>query len=113
VPGFPNYFFALGPNSLCASASYFEGAEVNLGCIIRILQQKQAAGARAIDVKDSALRAYNDWILAEREHFSWGVDSCNSYYRTPGGHTPFLFPGDFATYKQQRKETGLHAFDIV
>ena len=69
---------------------------MNLGCIIRILQQKQAAGARAIDVKDSALRAYNDWILAEREHFSWGVDSCNSYYRTPGGHTPFLFPGDFA-----------------
>ncbi len=112
VPGFPNYFFALGPNSLCSSASFFEAAEVNLGCIIRILKEKQAAGARAIDVKEAAMRAYNDWIVAEREQFSWGVDSCNSYYRTPAGHTPFLFPGDFASYKQQRTECGLHEFEL-
>ena len=113
VPGFPNYFFALGPNSLVATASFFESAETNLGCIVRILREKEAAGARAIDVKEDKLRAYNDWISAERERFSWGVDSCNSYYRTPEGHTPFLFPGDFATYKQQRKESGLHEFEIL
>lgn len=112
VPGFPNYFFALGPNSLCASASFFDSAEVNLRCIIRILKEKEAAGARAIDVKEEQLRAYNDWIAAERERFSWGVGSCNSYYRTPGGHTPFLFPGDFATYTRQRTESGLHDFDV-
>jgi cation diffusion facilitator CzcD-associated flavoprotein CzcO len=113
VRGFPNYFFALGPNSLVTSASYFEGAEVNLACVIRILEEKAAAGARAIEVKEDALRGYNEWIVAERERYSWGVDSCNSYYRAAGGHTPFLFPGDFATYKRQRSEAGLHDFDVV
>ncbi len=113
VTGFPNFFFALGPNSLCASASFFESAEVNLGCVVRILKEKQRAGARAIDVKAEALRGYNDWIRDVREGFSWGVDSCNSYYRTPGGHTPFLFPGSFATYRQQRRESGLHDFEVV
>lgn len=113
VPGFPNYFFALGPNSLVPTASFFDSAEANVGCIVRLLQEKQAAGIRAIDVKESELRAYNDWIASVRERFSWGVDSCNSYYRTAVGHTPFLFPGDFTTYKRQREESGLHEFDAV
>lgn len=113
VPGFPNFFFALGPNSLCTSASYFEGAEVNLACIVRLLKEKEAAGASAIDVKEKELRSYNDWIIENRERFSWGVGTCTSYYRTPTGQTPFLFPGDFKTFKAQRQESGLHEFDMV
>jgi cation diffusion facilitator CzcD-associated flavoprotein CzcO len=113
VAGFPNYFFALGPNSLIPSASFFQAAEVNLRCIIRILKEKQAAGVRAIDVKPEQLRAYNEWIATEREKYAWGVESCTSYYRTPAGHTPFLFPGDFATYQRQRDEAGLHEFEAV
>lgn len=113
VPGFPNHFFALGPNSLVPTASFFDSAEANIGCIVRLLREKEAAGIRAIDVRESELRTYNDWIQSERESFSWGVNSCNSYYRTPAGHTPFLFPGDFTTYKQQREESGLHEFEAV
>ena len=113
VRGFPNYFFALGPNSLVASASFFDAAAVNLSCIIRILREKQAAGARAIDVKEAQMRAYSQWIATERERYSWGVGDCKTYYRTPEGHTPFLFPGDFKTYKQQREESGLQDFDLL
>lgn len=69
-----------------------------------------AAGATAIDVKEERLRDYTDWIVEARSTFSWGVDSCNSYYRTPTGHTPFLFPGDFKTYREQRDECGLQDF---
>ena len=107
VSGFPNYFFALGPNALCASASFFESAEVNLACITRILREKQAAGARSIDVRPECVRAYNDWIAQARESFSWGSGSCDSYYRTADGHTPFLFPGDFGTYREQRQAAAL------
>jgi cation diffusion facilitator CzcD-associated flavoprotein CzcO len=113
VPGFPNYFFALGPNSLATSASFFDCAEINVRCVVKILKEKEAAGARAIDVKVEALESYNEWIREAREAFSWGVGSCDSYYRTAGGHTPFLFPGDFETYKKQRVESGLHEFETV
>jgi len=113
VPGFPNYFFALGPNALITSTSFFDAAEINLRLIVRLLKEKQAAGARAIDVKPSSHRRYNDWIVEARSRYSWGVESCTSYYRTPTGHTPFLFPGDYGTYLRQREETGLHDFDVV
>ncbi|MCP4908891.1 MAG: NAD(P)/FAD-dependent oxidoreductase [bacterium] len=113
VPGFPNYFFALGPNALITSTSFFDAAEINLRLIVRLLKEKQAAGARAIDVKPASHRRYNEWVVEARNSYSWGVEPCNSYYRTPTGHTPFLFPGNFETFIQQRDETGLHDFNTV
>jgi len=113
VPGFPNYFFALGPNALIASTSFFDAAEINLKAIVRLLGEKQAAGARAIDVRPEAHERYNQWIVEARAAFSWGRDSCNSYYRTPTGHTPFLFPGDVATFQRQRDEMTLADFQVV
>ncbi|MCR9097127.1 MAG: NAD(P)/FAD-dependent oxidoreductase [bacterium] len=113
VPGFPNYFFALGPNALIASTSFFDAAEINLKAIVRLLGEKQKAGARAIDVTPEAHERYNAWVVEARSVFSWGVDSCNSYYRTPSGHTPFLFPGDIDTFCRQRDEMTLADFQVV
>lgn len=113
VPGFPNYFFALGPNALIASTSFFDAAEINLRAIIRLLEEKQRRGARAIDVRPEAHDRYNAWITEARAKFSWGVATCNSYYRTPSGHTPFLFPGDIETYRRQREEMAIDDFEVV
>ena len=113
VPGFPNYFFALGPNALIASTSFFDAAEINLKAIVRLLSEKEQAGARAIDVTPAAHERYNDWVVEARGEFSWGVDTCNSYYRTPSGHTPFLFPGDIDTFCRQRNEMTLADFQVL
>ena len=111
VPEFPNFFFALGPNSLIPSTSFFDAAEISLRCITRLLREKQASGAQAIEVKPATHEDYAEWIAQAREKYSWGVSSCNSYYRTPTGHTPFLFPGDYATYVAQREEASLKDFE--
>ena len=89
-----------------------DAAESNVACIVKLLAQKEAAGAKTIAVREALHREYNDWIALEREKFSWGNADCNSYYRTPSGHTPFLFPGDFKTFKRHREEAGLHEFDL-
>ena len=113
VPGFLNYFFALGPNSLILLEYLFYAAAVNLACVIWILWEKGADGARPIAVKQEQLRAYNDWISAEPERYAWVVGACNTDYQSPGGHTPLLFPGDFEVYTRQRTESGLHGFEVV
>ncbi|MCG8673388.1 MAG: NAD(P)/FAD-dependent oxidoreductase [Pseudomonadales bacterium] len=112
LPGFPNYFFALGPNSLCPAGSFFELAEENLRCIIRMLQGKEKAGASSLDVREERYAAYNRWIDKEKDKFSWGVSSCNSYYQTADGHAPFLFPGGFSTFQKQRRHTRLTDFKL-
>lgn len=62
-------------------------------------------------IKESANRDYNDWMLPRFPLFSWGSASCESYYRSEDGRAPFLFPGDFATFKQLQDEIGLEVFE--
>lgn len=113
VPGFPNYFFAFGPNGANAAMSFFASVEANIRAILKILKAKEAAGAKAVHPREDLTEAYNDWIVQEREAFAWGVEACDSYYRTETGHTPFLFPGDVKTFLRQRDEIGLHEFETV
>ena len=112
APGFPNYFFAVGPNGLVLDVPYFVSVERNIESIVRLLEQKQAAGARAIAVKPEAHRAYNEWLDTQFPLYSWGSVSCNSYYRTAAGRAPFLFPGNFERYAKLHAEGGLHEYDV-
>ena len=113
VPGFPNYFLGVGPNGVLLSASFFVAAETNLRAIVKLLVEKETRGSKAISVKPALHREYNDWIARERGFYSWGSGDCSSYYRTPTGHTPFLFPGNLSTFKKQREEVGLHEYDVA
>ncbi|MEM7410872.1 MAG: NAD(P)/FAD-dependent oxidoreductase [Myxococcota bacterium] len=111
APGFPNYFFAVGPNGLVLDVPYFVTVERNIQSIVELLRQKQANGARAISVKPDVHRAYNDWLLERFPRYSWGNASCNSYYRNAEGRAPFLFPGKFAEYAELHEAVGLHEYD--
>jgi cation diffusion facilitator CzcD-associated flavoprotein CzcO len=113
VPNFPNYFFVVGPNGLVLNVPYFMTVEQNAATIVKLLEEKQAAGAKAIDVKEAANRAYNDWMLPRFPLYSWGHGSCNSYYRFDDGRAPFLFPGNFKMYKELQDEGGLHEYDLA
>ena len=110
VPGFPNYFLGVGPNGVLLSASFFIAMETNLEAIVRLLEEKETSGIKAIAVKKERHRAHNAWITEERGKYSWGAPDCHSYYHTPSGHTPFLFPGDLKTFKRSRKDVTLSDF---
>jgi cation diffusion facilitator CzcD-associated flavoprotein CzcO len=112
APGFPNYFFAVGPNGLVLNVPYFKTVEQNVRTIVARLVAMQAAGACAIAVKPVAHRVYNDWLATQFPLYSWGHASCQSYYRTASGRAPFLFPGDFETFARLQDEGGLHEYEL-
>ena len=113
VPHFPNYFFAVGPNGLVLNVPYFVTVEQNVATIVRLISAKERAKARSIAVKPEIHRAYNDWMLPRFSLFSWGDGSCSSYYRFDDGRAPFLFPGDFKTYKNLQDQAGIEEFDLA
>lgn len=113
VPDFPNYFFAVGPNGLPLTVSYFVTAEKNVETIVRLLVEKQLAGARQMAVKHEVFERYNEWLEERFARFSWGSQDCQSYYRNAAGHAPFLFPGNFKEYSQLHDSSGLHEYDIA
>jgi cation diffusion facilitator CzcD-associated flavoprotein CzcO len=113
VPGFPNFFFAVGPNGLVLNAPYFFSAERNVKSIVSLLQAKQAQGMAAIEVKYEAFAQYNDWLASQFARYSWGASSCRSYYRNAAGYPPFLFAGNDKTYRKFHQQSGLHEYDVL
>ena len=112
LPGFPNYFFGMGPNGLVLNVSYFITAERNVATIVDLLSALREQGGTSLEVKRQNFDDYNRWMDQRFERFSWGSSSCNSYYTAGAGHPPFLFPGNFKEYVQLHDACGLHEFEI-
>ena len=51
-------------------------------------------------------------MMGEFSQFSWGEASCTSYYSTADGHHPFIYPGGFKRFKQERKDVSLQDFEL-
>ncbi len=110
APGFPNYFFAAGPNGLAINVSYFANVERNTRSIVGLLLAMRDRGLQAIEVTRSATDQYNGELAGRFDKYSWGNPSCNSYYRTETGHAPFLYPGSFADYEADHQACSLDDF---
>ncbi|MCB1845273.1 MAG: NAD(P)/FAD-dependent oxidoreductase, partial [Halioglobus sp.] len=113
VPGFPNYFFAVGPNGLVLNVSYFITLERNVETIVGLLREVRDAGAHSLEVKQQAFDDYNAWMDQRFSKFSWGNTSCSSYYINASGHAPFLFPGTFKEYRKLHQAIGLDEFNVA
>ena len=113
VPGFPNYFLAVGPNGLVLNVSYFETAEQNVATIVRLLGDLSDLGHTAMAPRSELCEQYNESLVDDFAGFSWGAADCRSYYRTSSGHAPFLFPGNFKTWRRIQSEITLSEFNLV
>jgi cation diffusion facilitator CzcD-associated flavoprotein CzcO len=113
TPGFPNYFFAVGPNGLVLNAPYFKTAELNIETIVRLLKEMGEARIAAIDVRQDVTDDYFSWMKTQFGKFSWGSPDCSSYYTNAEGHAPFLFPGNFKQWTELQASIGLDDFIVV
>jgi cyclohexanone monooxygenase len=113
LPGFPNYFFAVGPNGLVLNVSYFLSAERNIESIVSLVHSMASQGLHTIEVKPAAFESYNNWMLERFSRYSWGSEDCHSYYRNDSGHAPFLFPGSFKEYCALHEQSGLQEYDCA
>ena len=112
LPGFPNYFFAMGPNALVLNVSYMITAERNVATIVKLLDTMRQRGLKSMDTDAEAFDSYNRWMDGQFSKFSWGSSDCHSYY-TDGGHPAFLYPGDFKTYNKMHKAISLQDFQVA
>jgi cation diffusion facilitator CzcD-associated flavoprotein CzcO len=110
TPGFPNYFWGIGPNGLVLNVSYFRTAERNVKTIVGLIGKMRAAGVRIVEVRRDRTDAYFQWMKTQFGKFSWGDPGCSSYYTNEEGHAPFLFPGNFKHWTELQDSIGLDDF---
>jgi cation diffusion facilitator CzcD-associated flavoprotein CzcO len=95
IPGFPNFFTVLGPNSPTGSISLQYSAELTAGYITQWLRRFRDGEIGTVEITDEATTKFNDEVAAALGPTVWNT-GCNSWYLTDEGNVD-LWPYDRRT----------------
>ncbi len=102
IPGFPNLFTVLGPNSPTGSISLQYSAELTARYIVSWLRRFENAELSEIEVTEQAADEFNSAVADALGPTVWNT-GCNSWYFTDNG-TIDLWPFDRATLTRMLSE---------
>ena len=99
VPGFPNFFCMLGPNSGPAhGGSVMFQAECQARYITSCLVQLIAGDIGSAEVRQEAVDRYVEAVDAEHEQLIWTHPGVDNYYRNRHGRVFSVMPWRFVDY---------------
>lgn len=98
VPGFPNLFLMLGPNTGIGHTSALFIMEAQLAYLTRSLDAAAQRDAGWVDVRPEAEEAYTTWVHEEMEGTVWRTGGCKSWYQGADGRVIAIFPGFSFTF---------------
>ena len=93
IPGFPNFFMLLGPNTGLGHHSVVFMIEVQIQHIMSCLRLLSEHGADTIEVRPAALRRFNDRIHRRLRRAVWSEGGCRSWYLDENGVNRTIWPG--------------------
>jgi cation diffusion facilitator CzcD-associated flavoprotein CzcO len=96
VPGFPNSFILYGPNTNLNHNSIIFMLEAQYRWILRAIRVLRRGG-RALDVRPTAARRYDDRIQRDLRRTAFAAD-CHSWYKTESGRITNNWPGPTLRY---------------
>jgi cation diffusion facilitator CzcD-associated flavoprotein CzcO len=100
VPGFPNMFMLLGPNTGLGHSSMVYMAESQIGYAIDALRETRKRGAQVFEVKPDVVERYNRAIDKRLGDTVWST-GCKSWYLDDTGRNSTLWP-DFTFLFRRR-----------
>jgi cation diffusion facilitator CzcD-associated flavoprotein CzcO len=112
VPGFPNFFMLLGPNTGLGHTSVVFMIETQvrhvLSCL-RILSREKAA---VIEAKAARTRAYNDALQRRLRRAVWTAGGCRSWYLDDAGVNRAIWPGPTFEYWARTSRARRADYDV-
>ena len=110
IPGFPNLFTVLGPNSPTGSISLQYTAELTARYIVKWLERFELGEINEVEVTEEATDEFNTAAIEAMEPTVWNT-GCNSWYFSEGG-TIDLWPFDVGTITRMLSEPELEHYRV-
>lgn len=104
IPGFPNYFHTVGPNSApnhAAGQNLISECQVNW--IIEALDKVVAENAKAFEIEQDAYDAWNQKVEARMPQMIWSHPKANSYYNNSKGRIFLSWPWRLVDFFNQTR----------
>lgn len=100
LPGFPNLFTLIGPQSPFGNQSLFGVAETQIEFAIARVQEWRAGEFEAMSPTVDAAERFNEDVRAAMPDTIWVTGGCDSWYLGPDG-TPTIWPWTVARHKAE------------
>lgn len=112
VPGFPNLFMLLGPNSGLGHNSIIFMVEQQVDYLVQCIQAVRQSGARYLHPRAAVSRAFNDELQRDMARTIW-KSGCNSWYQNDDGRVVALWPHGTVKYWRDMRRLRLDEYEIV
>jgi cation diffusion facilitator CzcD-associated flavoprotein CzcO len=112
VPGFPNFFLLLGPNTGLGHSSMVYMIESQIAYVLGALETMERAGADAVEVRAEAVDAFNEAIDRQLDGTVWNT-GCASWYLDDTGRNATLWPDWTWRFRQRTSRFDADNYDLV
>jgi cyclohexanone monooxygenase len=92
IPGYPNAFMLLGPNTGLGHTSVVFLIERTVEHVVAALRAMDAAGVHAIEPRPEVVDAYNAKVQQMLGSTVWNAGGCSSWYLDERGKNTVLWP---------------------
>jgi cation diffusion facilitator CzcD-associated flavoprotein CzcO len=103
VPGFPNLFLLLGPNTVLGHTSVVYMIEAQLAYLLDALRLMAARRVTSVEVRPPVVAAFNDGIQQQLQGTVWNAGGCKSWYLDAAGRNSSLWPTYTFRFKNATK----------
>ncbi len=113
VPGFPNLFLLLGPNTGGGHTSALIPLEAQAEYIVRCIRRLARDPQASLEVRSEVEREYNRGIQERLSRTVWTSPACTSWYKTPTGKVVGIYPGTATRYAIEMRRPDFAAYDSI
>jgi len=110
IPGFPNFFMLLGPNSGLGHNSMIFMIEAQVRYVLRCLQAMESRNLAQLEAAPQACAAFNRWVQRAMAKTVWQGGGCHSWYQDDAGRIFTLWPGTTLRYWWEMRRPKLREF---
>jgi cyclohexanone monooxygenase len=113
MAGFPNLFLLVGPNVGLGHNSIVFMIEAQINYLLGALDAMDARGAGRVEVRDDAVKAYNEHLQAKMGQTVWNSGGCASWYIDAEGRNTTIWPDFTFRFWKQTREFDAAAYELA
>ncbi|WP_191488025.1 flavin-containing monooxygenase [Pseudomonas sp. FEN] len=113
LPGYPNFFMIIGPNTGLGHNSMILMIEAQVAYILQALEQMRSQRLETLEVKPDVESRYNEQIQRQLQRAIWSTGGCRSWYLDPRtGKNTTLWPGSTWRFRQITRHFELNDYRV-
>ncbi|GAA1349407.1 flavin-containing monooxygenase [Streptomyces beijiangensis] len=112
--GFPNWMTIIGPNTGLGNSSMILMIESQLNYLADYMRQLNVlGGSAALNVRASAVGAWNRRVQERMKRTVWNTGGCTSWYLDANGRNTTIWPGTTGEFRAATREVNLGEYEVV